>query len=178
MRDIVGLYLSPPVHALVLWVDEKSQIQALDRTQPLLPMRPGQVERHTHDYTRHGTTSLFAALDIATGTVIGQSYPKHRSAEFRKFLDRIEAEVPADLEVHLVMDNYATHKTKLIRDWLAKRPRWQIHFTPTSVRRACAAALRPRSRLTLDQSGRTVLRPAHRQTDTTRGPHLRPEAGE
>ena len=119
------------MHALVLCVDEKSQIQALDRTQPLLPMRPGQAERRTHDYTRHGTTSLFAALDIATGTVIGHCYPRHRSAEFRKFLDRTCANVPADLEVHLVMDNYATHKTKLIRDWLAKRPRWQVHFTPT-----------------------------------------------
>ena len=135
VRDIVGLYLSPPVHAMVLYVDEKSQIQALDRTQPLLPMRPGQAERRTHDYTRHGTTSLFAALDIATGSVIGHCYPKHRSAEFRKFLDRIEANVPANLEVHLVMDNYATHKTKLIRDWLAKRPRWQVHFTPTGASR-------------------------------------------
>jgi transposase len=133
VTEIVGLYLDPPDRAVVLCVDEKSQIQALDRTQPLLPMRPGQAERRTHDYTRHGTTSLFAALDIATGSVIGHCYPKHRSAEFRKFLDRIEANVPADLEVHLVMDNYATHKTKLIRDWLAKRPRWQVHFTPTGA---------------------------------------------
>ena len=177
MRDIVSLYLSPPVHALVLRVDETSQIQALDRTRPLLPMRPGQVERRSHDDTRHGTTSRFAALDIATGSVIGQSYPKHRSAGFRKFPDRTLAHVPADLEVHLVMDNHAMHKTKRIRDWLAKRPGWQVHFTPTSVRRACAVALRPRSRLTLDQSGRTLLRPAHRQTATTRGPHLGPEAG-
>ncbi len=133
VRDIVGLYLSPPERALVLCVDEKSQIQALDRSQPLLPMRPGQVERRTHDYTRHGTTSLFAALNIASGAVIGRCYPKHRSSEFRKFLDQIEANVPQDLDVHLVMDNYATHKTKLIRDWLAKRPRWQVHFTPTSA---------------------------------------------
>ncbi len=133
VRDIVGLYLSPPERALVLCVDEKSQIQALDRSQPLLPMRPGQVERRTHDYTRHGTTSLFAALDIATGAVIGRCYPKHRSSEFRKFLDQIEASVPTDLDVHLVMDNYATHKTKLIRDWLAKRPRWHTHFTPTGA---------------------------------------------
>ena len=133
VRDIVGLYLAPPDRALVLCVDEKSQIQALDRTQPLLPMRPGQIERRTHDYTRHGTTSLFAALDIATGAVIGRCYPKHRSSEFRKFLDQIEAKVPADLDVHLVMDNYATHKTKPIRDWLAKRPRWHVHFTPTSA---------------------------------------------
>ena len=117
----------------MLCVDEKSQIQALDRSQPLLPMRPGQVERRTHDYTRHGTTSLFAALDIATGAVIGQCYPKHRSSEFRKFLDQIEANVPANLDVHLVMDNYATHKTKPIRDWLAKRPRWHAHFTPTGA---------------------------------------------
>ncbi len=133
VRDIVGLYLSPPERALVLCVDEKSQIQALDRSQPLLPMRPGQVERRTHDYTRHGTTSLFAALDIASGAVIGRCYPKHRSSEFRKFLDQIEANVPSELDVHLVMDNYATHKTKLIRDWLAKRPRWHVHFTPTGA---------------------------------------------
>lgn len=133
VRDIVGLYLSPPERALVLCVDEKSQIQALDRSQPLLPMRPGQVERRTHDYTRHGTTSLFAALDIASGAVIGRCYPRHRSSEFRKFLDQIEANVPGELDVHLVMDNYATHKTKLIRDWLAKRPRWHVHFTPTGA---------------------------------------------
>ncbi len=133
VRDIVGLYLSPPERALVLCVDEKSQIQALDRSQPLLPMRPGQIERRTHDYVRHGTTSLFAALDIASGAVIGRCYPKHRSSEFRKFLDQIEANVPRDLDVHLVMDNYATHKTKPVRDWLAKRPRWHVHFTPTSA---------------------------------------------
>ncbi len=133
VRDIVGLYLSPPERALVLCVDEKSQIQALDRSQPLLPMRPGQVERRTHDDTRHGTTSLFAALDVASGSVIGRCYPQHRSSEFRKFLDQIEANVPRDLDVHLVMDNYATHKTKPIRDWLAKRPRWHVHFTPTSA---------------------------------------------
>ena len=133
VRDIVGLYMAPPERALVLCVDEKSQIQALDRTQPLLPMRPGQAERRTHDYTRHGTTSLFAALDIATGAVIGRCYPKHRSNEFRRFLDQVEAAVPADLDIHLVMDNYATHKTKPVRDWLAKRPRWHVHFTPTGA---------------------------------------------
>ncbi len=133
VRDIVGLYLSPPERALVLCVDEKSQIQALDRSQPLLPMRPGQVERRTHDYTRHGTTSLFAALDVVSGSVIGRCYSRHRSSEFRKFLDQIEASVPGDLDVHLVMDNYATHKTKPIRDWLAKRPHWHVHFTPTSA---------------------------------------------
>jgi transposase len=132
VRDVVGLYVSPPEHAIVLCVDEKSQIQALDRSQPMLPMRPGQPERRTHDYRRHGVTSLFAALDIATGKVIGQCFPRHRAAEFRKFLDAIEANVPRDLDVHLVMDNYATHKTPLIRAWLAKRPRWHVHLTPTS----------------------------------------------
>jgi transposase len=133
VRDIVGLYMAPPERALVLCVDEKSQIQALDRTQPLLPMRPGQAERRTHDYTRHGTTSLFAALDISTGAVIGRCYPKQRSSEFRKFLDQVEAAVPANLDIHLVMDNYATHKTKPIGAWLAKRPRWHVHFTPTGA---------------------------------------------
>ena len=132
VRDVVGLYVAPPAHAIVLCVDEKSQIQALDRSQPLLPMRPGQVARRSHDYTRHGTTSLFAALDIATGRVIGKCYPRHRAAEFRKFLDEIEANVPNDLDVHLVWDNYATHKTPLIRNWLARRPRWHVHLTPTS----------------------------------------------
>jgi transposase len=132
VRDVVGLYVSPPAHAVVLCVDEKSQIQALDRSQPMLPMRPGQAARRSHDYTRHGTTSLFAALDIATGRVIGKCYPRHRAAEFRKFLDTIEANVPRDLDVHLVMDNYATHKTPLIRNWLVRRPRWHIHLTPTS----------------------------------------------
>ena len=133
VRDIVGLYLDPPDRALVLCVDEKSQIQALDRTRPLLPLRPGQVERRTHDYVRHGTTSLFAALDARTGQVIGQCHRRHRAVEFRKFLDAIESQVPAGLEVHLIADNYATHKTALIRNWFAKRPRFQIHFTPTSA---------------------------------------------
>ena len=133
VRDIVGLYLAPPDRAVVLCVDEKSQMQALDRTQPLLPMRPGQAERRTHDYNRHGTTSLFAALDVKAGKVIGKCFPRHRAVEFRKFLDEVEANVPADLDVHLVLDNSATHKTKLIRDWLAKRTRWHVHFTPTSA---------------------------------------------
>jgi transposase len=133
VRDIVGLYLDPPDRAVVLCLDEKSQIQALDRTQPLLPMRPGQAERRAHDYKRHGTTSLFAALDVAAGTVIGKCFKRHRASEFRKFLDHVEANVPADLEIHIVMDNAATHKTKPIRDWFAKRPRWQVHFTPTSA---------------------------------------------
>jgi transposase len=132
VRDVVGLYVAPPEHAIVLCVDEKSQIQALDRSQPMLPMRPGQPARRSHDYIRHGTTSLFAALDIATGHVIGKCYPRHRATEFRKFLDEIEANVPDDLDVHLVMDNYATHKTALIRNWLTRRPRWHVHLTPTS----------------------------------------------
>jgi transposase len=122
VRDIVGLYLAPPERALVLCVDEKSQIQALDRTAPLLPMRPGQIERRTHDYARHGTTSLFAALDTKTGTLIGQTQRRHRSVEFRKFLDTIEENVPPELDIHLILDNYGTHKTQLIRDWLVKRP--------------------------------------------------------
>jgi transposase len=133
VRDIVGLYLDPPDRAVVLCLDEKSQIQALDRTQPLWPLRPGQAERRTHDYKRHGTTSLFAALDVAVGTVIGKCFKRHRASEFRRFLDHVEANVPADLEVHIVMDNAATHKTKPIRDWFAKRPRWHVHFTPTSA---------------------------------------------
>ena len=133
VRDIVGLYLYPPDRALVLCVDEKTQIQALDRTRPLLPMRPGQVERRTHDYVRHGTTSLFAALDTKSGKVIGQCHKRHRSVEFRRFLDTIEASVPPDLDVHLIVDNYGTHKTALIRNWFAKRPRFQVHFTPTSA---------------------------------------------
>jgi transposase len=133
VRDIVGLYLAPPERALVLCVDEKSQIQALDRTAPLLPMRPGQVERRTHDYARHGTTSLFAALDTKTGALIGQTQRRHRSVEFRNFLDTIETNVPDHLDVHLILDNYGTHKTQLIRDWLVKRPRFHLHFTPTSA---------------------------------------------
>lgn len=133
VRDIVGLYMDPPDRALVLCVDEKSQIQALNRTQPLLPMRPGQVERRTHDYARHGTTSLFAALDVKTGTVIGEFHRRHRSVEFRKFLDTIDQAVPSHLNVHLILDNYGTHKTVQVRRWLAKRPRFHVHFTPTSA---------------------------------------------
>jgi transposase len=133
VRDIVGLYMNPPERALVLCVDEKSQIQALDRTAPLLPMRPGQIERRTHDYARHGTTSLFAALNTKTGNIIGQNQQRHRSVEFRNFLDTIEENVPEQLDIHLIMDNYGTHKTKLIQDWLAKRPRFHVHFTPTSA---------------------------------------------
>ena len=133
VRDVVGLYLHPPERALVLAVDEKSQIQALDRSQPLLPMRPGQAQRRTHDYKRHGTTSLFAALDIASGRVIGQLHRRHRSVEFRKFLETIEANVPAELDVHLILDNYGTHKTPRIQRWLVRHPRFHLHFTPTGA---------------------------------------------
>lgn len=133
VRDIVGLYLNPPEKALVLCVDEKSQIQALDRTQPLLPMRPGQIERRTHDYMRHGTTSLFAALEVKTGEVRGQCRRRHRSVEFRTFLRHIDANVPDRLDVHLIMDNYGTHKTPTIRRWLVRHPRFHVHFTPTGA---------------------------------------------
>lgn len=131
VRDVVGLYLNPPEHAVVLCVDEKTQIQALDRKQPILPMLPGQPERRTHDYRRHGTTTLFAALDIATGKVIGSLHHRHRSIEFKKFLRRIDAEVPENLDVHVVVDNYSAHKTQSIQRWLAKHPRFHFHFTPT-----------------------------------------------
>src|SRR4051794_4102706 len=133
VRDIVGLYLSPLNRALVLSVDEKSQIQALDREQPVLPMMPGMPERRTHSYVRHGTTSLFAALDIASGFVIGKCYKRHRSAAFLDFLKEIDARIPSDLDVHIIMDNYATHKTAAVRNWLARRPHYHVHFTPTSA---------------------------------------------
>ena len=132
VRDIVGLYLHPPERAAVLCVDEKSQIQALDRTQPLLPMRPGQIERRTHDYVRHGTTSLFAALDYKAGTVLTECEARHRAEEFRRFLGKIDEAVPAELDVHLILDNSSIHKTPAVRAWLAKRPRFHLHFTPTS----------------------------------------------
>ncbi len=133
VRDIVGLYLNPPDRALVLCVDEKSQIQALERTAPLLPMRPGMAERRAHDYLRHGTTTLFAALDAKTGKVIGELHRRHRSSEFRTFLDTIETNVPRHLDVHLIMDNYGTHKTSPIQRWLLRRPRFHVHFTPTGA---------------------------------------------
>ena len=133
VRDIVGLYLSPPDRALVLCVDEKSQIQALDREQPVLPMMPGVAERRTHNYVRHGTTSLFAALDVASGFVIGKCYKRHRAKEFLDFLKEIDARVHDDLDIHIVMDNYATHKTPKIKAWLARRPQYHVHFTPTSA---------------------------------------------
>jgi transposase len=135
VRDVVGLYMNPPERAIVLCVDEKSQVQALDRTQPLLPLGPGQPERHTHDYERHGTTSLFAALDVATGRVIGKCLRKHRHQEFLNFLKHIDQAIPDDGEtaIHLVMDNYATHKTPKVKQWLARHPRYHVHFTPTSA---------------------------------------------
>jgi transposase len=129
--DVVGLYHNPPEHAVVLCVDEKSQIQALDRSQPVLPMMPGMPERRTHDYYRHGVTSLFAAFNIADGTVISQMHRRHRAIEFKKFLTTIDKAVPADLDVHLVCDNYGTHKTPEIQTWLTKHPRFHMHFTPT-----------------------------------------------
>ncbi|MGB9105897.1 MAG: IS630 family transposase [Terriglobales bacterium] len=131
VRDIVGLYLNPPDHALVLCVDEKSQIQALDRTQPVLPMGLGYVEGVTHDYVRHGTTTLFAALDIASGVVFTECKPRHRHQEFLSFLRRLDASIPDGFDVHLIVDNYATHKHPKVRTWLGQRPRYHIHYTPT-----------------------------------------------
>lgn len=131
VREIVGLYLNPPDHALVLCVDEKSQIQALNRTQPVLPMGLGYVEGLTHDYVRHGTTTLFAALDIATGAVFTECKPRHRHQEFLSFLRRLDAAIPEELDVHLIVDNYATHKHPKVRTWLAHRPRYYVHYTPT-----------------------------------------------
>jgi transposase len=129
--DVVGLYHNPPERAVVLCVDEKSQVQALDRSQPVLPMMPGMPERRTHDYVRNGITSLFAAFNIADGTVIGELHRQHRAVEFKKFLTTIDKIVPAELDVHLVCDNYGTHKTPVIRAWLARHPRFHMHFTPT-----------------------------------------------
>ena len=131
-RDIVGLYLNPPERAVVLCVDEKSQIQALDRTAPILPMLPGTPQRATHDYKRAGTSSLYAALDLTTGKVLGRLHSRHRAIEFKKFLQAIDAEVPAEFDVHLVLDNSSTHKTPAIQRWLAAHPRFVLHFTPTS----------------------------------------------
>jgi len=132
VRDVVGLYLDPPERAVVLCVDEKSQIQALDRTAPILPMLPGTPERATHDYKRAGTSSLYAALDITTGQVIGRLHARHRAIEFKQFLQTIDREVPSDLDVHVVLDNSSTHKTPAIQKWLAAHPRFVLHFTPTS----------------------------------------------
>jgi transposase len=132
VRDIVGLYIHPPDHAVVLCVDEKSQVQALNRTQPILPLAPGVPARQTHDYERHGVTSLFAALDVASGVTISSCYRRHRHQEFLRFLSDIDANLPRDLEVHLVMDNYGTHKVSKVRAWFARHPRYHVHFTPTS----------------------------------------------
>lgn len=159
VRDIVGLYLNPPDKALVLCVDEKTQIQALDRTQPILPMRPGQAERRTHDYRRHGTTSLFAALDVAAGKVIGECHGRHRSLEFRKFLDRIDSEVPQSLDVHLILDNYGTHKTPSIHRWLLRHPRFHLHFTPTG-----ASWLNQVERWFAELTEKQIRRGTHRST--------------
>lgn len=131
VRDVVGLYLDPPEKALVLCVDEKSQIQALDRSAPVLPMMPGMPERRTHDYVRHGITTLFAALDVATGEIYGSIHRRHRAAEFKKFLTKLDNTVPAELDVHLICDNYSTHKSPTITKWLAAHPRFHMHFTPT-----------------------------------------------
>jgi transposase len=133
VRDVVGLYLKPPDRALVLSVDEKPQIQATEGTAPVLPMRPGQVERHTHDYVRHGTRDLFAALDVRAGTVIGDVRHRHRSVQFRKFLDTVDHHTPPELDLHLILDNSSIHKTPLIHRWLVKHPRVHLHFTPTSA---------------------------------------------
>jgi transposase len=135
VRDVVGLYLDPPERAVVLCVDEKSQIQALDRSAPTLPMLPGTPARATHDYKRSGTSTLFAALEIATGKVIGSLHARHRAVEFKKFLARLDAEVPDELDVHLILDNYATHKTAAIQRWLTAHPRFALHFTPTGASR-------------------------------------------
>jgi transposase len=133
VRDIVALYVNPPDKAIVLSVDEKSQIQALDRTQPILPLRPGLPERQTHDYERHGTTTLFAALDVAAGKIIGQCQPRHRHQEFLRFLETVDAAMKPGVTVHLILDNYGTHKHPDVKDWFADHPRYQVHFTPTSA---------------------------------------------
>jgi transposase len=132
VRDIVGLYMNPPDHAIVLCVDEKSQVQALNRTQPILPLAPGLPARQSHDYERHGVTSLFAALDVASGVAISSCYRRHRHQEFLRFLHDIDASLPAGFDVHLVMDNYGTHKVSKVQAWLTRHPRYHVHFTPTS----------------------------------------------
>lgn len=156
VRDIVGLYMNPPERAMVLCVDEKSQVQALNRTQPILPLAPGVRARQTHDYERHGVTSLFAALDVATGLALGSCYRRHRHQEFLRFLREIEEIVPADLEIHLVMDNYGTHKVEQIRRWLTRHPRYHVHYTPTS-----ASWLNLVERLFAEVTERCVRRGSH-----------------
>lgn len=159
VRDIVGLYVNPPARALVLCVDEKSQIQALDRSAPILPLQPGLPERRTHDYRRHGTTSLCAALDVATGKVIGECHRRHRSQEFLRFLKTLDASVPGQLELHLILDNYGTHKTPRVLRWLAAHPRFHIHFTPTG-----ASWLNLVERWFAQLSEKQIKRGAHRST--------------
>ncbi|HTY67962.1 MAG TPA: IS630 family transposase [Alphaproteobacteria bacterium] len=159
VRDIVGLYMAPPERAVVLCLDEKSQIQALDRTQPLLPMRPGQPERRSHDYTRHGTLSLFAALETATGKIVGRCFARHRAREFRAFLNTVEASVPADHDIHIVIDNVSSHKTQAVRNWFAKRPRWHVHYTPTS-----ASWINQVERFFADLTDKQIRRGIHRST--------------
>lgn len=157
VRDIVGLYVDPPARALVLCVDEKSQVQALDRTQPILPLGPGVPARQTHDYERHGVTSLFAALDVASGVTISNCYRRHRHQEFLRFLKLIDENVPADLEIHLVMDNYATHKVAKVRHWLVRHPRYHVHFTPTG-----ASWMNLVERLFAELTERCIRRGAHK----------------
>src|SRR5215210_5378114 len=159
VKDVVGLYLDPPERAVVLCVDEKSQIQALDRSAPVLPMLPGTPARATHDYKRAGTTSLFAALDTATGKVIGSLHARHRAIEFKKFLQTLDREVPDDHEVHLILDNYATHKTPAIQRWLKAHPRFVLHFTPTG-----ASWLNLVERWFAELTARKLRRGAHRST--------------
>jgi transposase len=159
VRDIVGLYMNPPDRAVVLCVDEKPQIQALDRSQPTLPLRPGQIERRTHDYVRHGTTSLFAALNVKSGRIIGQQHRRHRGIEFRKFLDTIDQNVPQELEVHLVLDNLATHKTPMIQRWLLRHPRFHVHFTPKG-----ASWINQVERFFAELTNKQLRRGVHRST--------------
>jgi transposase len=167
VRDIVGLYMNPPDKAIVLSVDEKSQIQALDRTQPILPLRPGLPERQTHDYQRHGTTTLFAALNVLEGTVIGECQSRHRHQEFLRFLDRIDQSVDVGLEIHLILDNYGTHKHPEVTKWLAARPRYHLHFTPTSsswlnqIERWFAEITRKRIRRGTFHSVRDLIKTIH-----------------
>src|SRR5438132_1505747 len=179
VRDIVGLYLNPPDRALVLSVDEKAQIQALDRSQPVLPMRPGQIERRTHDYTRHGTTTLFAALSTKSGKIISAFHRRQRAREFRKFLDTIHARVPATLDVHLILDNSSTHKTPAIHRWLARHPRFHLHFTPTGsswinlVERWFAALTEKQLRRGVHRSTRELEAAIRRYIEITNG-HAKP----
>jgi transposase len=156
VRDIVGLYLNPPDRAVVLCVDEKSQVQALNRTEPILPLAPGVPARQSHDYERHGVTSLFAAMDVASGVTISTCYRRHRHQEFLRFLNEIEMNLPPNMDVHLVMDNYGTHKVDKVRGWLVRHPRYHVHFTPTS-----ASWLNLVERLFAELTGRCVRRGSH-----------------